>query len=64
MQYKIYLITNTVNGKKYVGQTKGKVSRRWTNHKVEVMRRMGTLKEIERAVDEAMQPQNLKVEYI
>ena len=33
MQYKIYLITNTVNGKKYVGQTKGKVSRRWTNHK-------------------------------
>ena len=33
-------------------------------HRVEVMRRMGTLKEVERAVDEAMQPQNLKVEYI
>jgi group I intron endonuclease len=33
MIYSIYLVVNTVNGKKYVGQTKGKVSRRWTNHK-------------------------------
>lgn len=29
---RIYLVTNTVNGKKYVGQTSQKVSKRWTNH--------------------------------
>jgi group I intron endonuclease len=31
--YSIYLITNKVNGKKYVGQTKYKVNRRWIAHK-------------------------------
>jgi protein subunit release factor A len=32
-------------------------------HKVETMRRLGQLKGIEQAVDEAMQPQNLRIEY-
>jgi group I intron endonuclease len=30
--YKIYVVTNTVNGKKYVGQTVGSVARRWQQH--------------------------------
>jgi group I intron endonuclease len=30
--YIIYLITNTVNGKFYVGQTKQKLHRRWSKH--------------------------------
>lgn len=28
----IYLLTNTVNGKQYVGQTTQRLSRRWSNH--------------------------------
>ena len=32
MKYKVYVITNTVNGKKYVGYTCWKLSRRWTRH--------------------------------
>lgn len=32
-------------------------------HHVEVMKRRGKLKEVDRAVEEAMLPQNLKVEY-
>lgn len=31
-------------------------------HKLEVMRRLGQLKDVERAVDEMMHPDNLKVE--
>ena len=31
--YSIYLVTNKTNGKKYVGQTKGKVWKRWSAHK-------------------------------
>ena len=33
MYCSIYVITNTVNGKKYVGQTKQKLSVRFTKHK-------------------------------
>jgi protein subunit release factor B len=33
-------------------------------HKVECMRKLGQLKDIERAVDEAMADSNLKVEYL
>jgi group I intron endonuclease len=29
----IYLVTNTVNGKRYVGQTVGQLSKRWSKHK-------------------------------
>jgi len=32
-------------------------------HKLEVARRLGQLAEVERSVDAAMEPQNLKVEY-
>ena len=32
-------------------------------HRVETLRRMGKLKEIEAAVDKAMEPENLKEEY-
>jgi len=32
MNGKIYLITNNVNGKRYVGQTIRKISRRWREH--------------------------------
>lgn len=34
--------------------------KRW--HKAEVARRLGTLKDIDAAVDEAMRPENLKIE--
>lgn len=33
-------------------------------HKMEVMRRLGTLQDIERRVDDAMNEKNLKVEYL
>jgi protein subunit release factor A len=33
-------------------------------HKVECMRRLGQLKEVEKAVDAAMSPENIKIEYI
>jgi protein subunit release factor A len=33
-------------------------------HRVETMRRLGTLKDIDRAVDAAMSPSNLKIEAI
>jgi hypothetical protein len=36
--------------------------RKW--HKVEVMRRLGQLKNIDALVDEAMRPENLKIEFI
>jgi len=32
-------------------------------HRVETLRRMGKLKAVEEAVDKAMQPENIKVEY-
>jgi len=31
--YKIYVVTNRINGKQYVGQTVGGVLKRWTQHK-------------------------------
>lgn len=33
-------------------------------HKVETLRRLGKLKDIETAVDKAMQPENIKIEYL
>ena len=39
----IYMITNKVNGKHYIGQTIGKLSRRWCGHKSEAFRRKGKL---------------------
>ena len=35
----IYLITNTINDKKYVGQTRQTVEERWKEHKNDVKRR-------------------------
>lgn len=34
--YEIYLITNTINGKKYVGQTSRSIKWRWGQHKYQV----------------------------
>ena len=43
MNHKIYLITNTINGKKYVGQTSLKTSsRRWSAHKRDAIYGVGT----------------------
>ena len=38
----VYLITNTVNGKRYVGQTKRPLSIRWTQHKADAKRGRNT----------------------
>lgn len=38
----IYLITNKINGKYYVGQTKRKVQERWKNHISDASRGLGT----------------------
>ncbi len=32
MKYQLYLVTNTVNGKRYVGQTIQRLSVRWSGH--------------------------------
>ena len=33
-------------------------------HRIETLKRQGLLKDVERAVDEAMNPENLKIEYL
>ena len=35
-----------------------------TWHRVEVLRRLGKLRDVEAAVDEAMRPSNLRIEYV
>ncbi len=37
--YKIYVITNLINGKMYVGQTSGSVKKRWSQHKSHTLRK-------------------------
>lgn len=38
--YQIYVITNTVTGKKYIGQTIGSLRNRWSQHKSTAKRRL------------------------
>ena len=44
----VYLITNTVNGKVYVGQTINGLSKRWKGHKNDV--RKGSQNPLHRAI--------------
>lgn len=47
----IYKITNTVNGMVYIGQTKGSLERRWSQHKAAVHKKWARFK-LQKAIEQ------------